>query len=149
MFSLRSVLGTRTFLSELQGPVFGAIVLTFIFVFLLFILRVLRRNQIAAVAVCVLIITLLISGANPWLFVVYLPLFTFFFVGLTRFGLLAFSFCFFTFTIFRTFPITLDGSAWYAGYGYAALTILVVIVLYAFYTSLGGRPVFGTPRLDD
>jgi len=37
-----------------------------------------------------------------------------------------------------------------SGYSFAALRILAAIVLYAFRTSLGDRPIFGTtPRLDD
>jgi hypothetical protein len=45
--------------------------------------------------------------------------------------------------------ITLDASAWYAPYGYAALAMLAAIVLYAFRTSLGGQPLFGRASLED
>jgi len=107
----------------------------------------LLRSQIAAVAVSTLLLTLI--SDNAWLSMVYLPLFGFLFIGITRFGLLAFSFCMYTFIIFRTFSITLDSSAWYAGYGYAALAILAAIVLYAFRTSLGGQPMFGRASLED
>jgi hypothetical protein len=51
--------------------------------------------------------------------------------------------------IFRTFPMPLDASSWYAGFGYAALAILAAIVLYSFRTSLGGRPLISAPHLDD
>jgi hypothetical protein len=44
---------------------------------------------------------------------------------------------------------TLDASAWYAGYGYAVLAVFAAIVLYAFRTSLGGRPLLAPSRLDD
>jgi hypothetical protein len=47
------------------------------------------------------------------------------------------------------FPITLDASAWYSGYGYLALSIWAAIVLYAFRTSLGGRPLLASSHLDD
>jgi hypothetical protein len=46
-------------------------------------------------------------------------------------------------------PITLDASAWYAPYGYAALAIIAAIVLYAFRTSLGGRPLLAPSPIDD
>jgi hypothetical protein len=41
------------------------------------------------------------------------------------------------------------GSACYARYGYFALAIFAAIVLYAFYTSLGGRPLIAAPQLDE
>jgi hypothetical protein len=40
-------------------------------------------------------------------------------------------------------------SAWYSSYGFAALAIFAAIVLYAFRTSLGGRPLLAPSRLDD
>lgn len=46
-------------------------------------------------------------------------------------------------------PLTLDVSAWYAGYGYAALAVFAAIVLHAFRTSFGGRPLFTPSHLDD
>ena len=46
------------------------------------------------------------------------------------------------------FPLTLDASAWYSGYGFAALLIFAAVVLYAFRNSLGGRPLLGAPPLD-
>jgi len=38
---------------------------------------------------------------------------------------------------------------WYSGYGLAAVAIFAVMVLYAFRTSLGGRPLLAAPHLDD
>jgi len=46
-------------------------------------------------------------------------------------------------------PMTLDTSAWYAGYGYTALAIFAAIVLFAFRFSLGGRPLLASSHLDD
>jgi hypothetical protein len=46
-------------------------------------------------------------------------------------------------------PLTLDVSSWYARCSFTAVAIFAAIVLYAFRTSLGGRPIFGTPRLDE
>jgi hypothetical protein len=87
--------------------------------------------------------------ANPWPFVIGLVSSTLSFLILMRFGLVAVTLCIFTVRIFLTFPITLDASAWYAGYGYAALAILAAIVLYAFRYSLGGRPMLSVSHLDD
>jgi hypothetical protein len=66
-----------------------------------------------------------------------------------RFGFLAVIMQIFSTMALLWFPITFNASAWHSDYGFAALAILAAIVLYAFYYSLGGRPVFGTPRLDD
>ena len=46
-------------------------------------------------------------------------------------------------------PMTLQASPWYSGYGYLALAIFAMIVLYAFRYSLGGRALLGTPQLDE
>jgi len=45
--------------------------------------------------------------------------------------------------------MTLDASAWYASYGYLALVTFGAMVLYAFRTSLGGRPLLAAQHLDD
>jgi hypothetical protein len=55
----------------------------------------------------------------------------------------------FVMSILFEVPTTLDTSAWYSGYGYAALAIFAAIVLYAFRFSLGGRPLIAAPHLDD
>jgi hypothetical protein len=47
------------------------------------------------------------------------------------------------------FPITLYASAWHSGIGYSALAVLAVMVLYAFRTSLGIRPLLAPSHLDD
>jgi hypothetical protein len=47
------------------------------------------------------------------------------------------------------FPITTHGSLWYAGLSLSAILMMAALVIFAFYTSLGGRPVFGGAVLDD
>ena len=47
------------------------------------------------------------------------------------------------------FPLTTQGSAWYAGMSVAGIVLMAAVVLYAFYTSLGGRPVFGGAVLEE
>jgi len=48
-----------------------------------------------------------------------------------------------------SFPLTTYGSAWYAGISLAGILLMAAMVFYAFYTSLGGRPVFGSAVLDE
>jgi len=53
------------------------------------------------------------------------------------------------FNILQNFPLTTQGSVWYAGISLAGILIMAAITLYAFYTSLGGRPVFGGAVLEE
>ena len=68
---------------------------------------------------------------------------------LMRFGLVAAVFNNFAVGVLCAYPSTLDTSAWYFGYGFATLAIFAVIVLYAFRTSLGGRPLLASSHLDE
>jgi serine/threonine protein kinase len=118
---------------------------------LLVIMRGLLRNQSAAMIACVLLFALVNLPPNLSIFTVTETLIgtVLFFTVLMRFGLLAAAFGWFATNIFQRYPITFDASAWYSGYGFAALAILAVIVLYAFRTSLGGRPLLASSQLDD
>ena len=40
-------------------------------------------------------------------------------------------------------------SAWYAGISLVGILLIATITFYAFYTSLGGRPVFGGAVLEE
>jgi len=52
-------------------------------------------------------------------------------------------------TILETFPLTFQGSAWYAGISLAGILLIAAVTFYAFYTSLGGRPAFGGAVLEE
>jgi serine/threonine protein kinase len=59
-----------------------------------------------------------------------------------RFGLLAMIASMFFSLLFGTYPMTSDFSAWYAGSTIFGLSVGLALVLYSFYISLGGQPVF-------
>jgi hypothetical protein len=142
--------GPRFFISAFCGIVVGRILSGLSLLCLFFLMKVLLRNQTVAFIVCVLIFSL--SNApigNLWSFLVIIVLSPIFFIVLIRFGFVTAIIALFVDAIIVGLPAFLEPSAWYSGYGYAALLILAVIVLYAFRYSLGGRPIFGTPRLDD
>jgi hypothetical protein len=102
------------------------------------------------VAACVLTIASLLGFGNAWTFAINLVAAALIFFLLMRFGFLALAVSFFTaIGLFSRFPITCETSAWYAGYGFAALAIFAVNVLYAFRYSLGGRPLITAPQLDE
>jgi serine/threonine-protein kinase len=143
------VLGTRFFISGLLNSLSGGIFYGLGLTSLLFLLRVVLRNQKAAVAVSILIFALMNGPGNFWTFAILLGLGALWFFVLMRFGLVAAALSFFASNLVSAVPTTLDASAWYSGYGYAALAIFAAIVLYAFRASLGGRPLLAPSRLDD
>ncbi len=66
-----------------------------------------------------------------------------------RFGLLVIGISYFMTVLFPNLPTHFNASSFYLPYSHATLAILGLIVMHAFYTSLGSRPIFGTPRLDE
>jgi predicted Ser/Thr protein kinase len=118
---------------------------------LLFLLRVLLRNDKAALVGWVLLMSFVETlFGSSWIYgvlaVVGYALSIFL---LMRIGLVAYALALFVVRTLNTNLITLDASAWYASYGYASLAILAVIVLYAFRTSLGDQPLFGRASIED
>jgi predicted Ser/Thr protein kinase len=145
---LGTVLGIRFFIAAFLGVIITCIFSTLAITCFLFILRVLLRNQKAAFAAFVLILAAPRLFLNIWTFPLILIFIALLLFLLMRFGLVAVGFALLVQNLFARFSPTLD-YAWYSRVGYVALAIFTVIVLYAFYTSLGGRPMFGTPRLDE
>lgn len=144
---LSSCLGARFVLSNLLTDLQIIVAVCLVSVCLLLIMKVILRNQKFAITAFILIWALFAFAQYGIFAAVLLPIFSIFI--LMRFGLVALIICSFSPYIFVFSPMTLQTSAWYAPYRYLALAIFATIVLFAFHTSLGGRPIFGTPRLDD
>ncbi|MBK5256864.1 MAG: protein kinase, partial [Vicinamibacteria bacterium] len=68
---------------------------------------------------------------------------------LVRFGLFSSTVLLFTFYVLVRTPMTLDWSAWYAGRSFAVLGFFAALMVASFYTSLGGKPMFGKALQDD
>jgi uncharacterized membrane protein len=68
---------------------------------------------------------------------------------LVRFGLLATAVAVLFKVVFVLFPVTTQLSAWYSGIGLTGLALLLGLTVYAFHTSLGGRPLFGRAMVED
>jgi len=68
---------------------------------------------------------------------------------LVRFGLVAVAASVVVAILLQWFPITPQLSAWYSGIGLTGLFLLLGLTAYAFYTSLGGQPVFGRVSIED
>jgi hypothetical protein len=134
---LRSTLGVV--LEEIPYAVRNAL----LYFFLLFILRVLLRNQWAAALAFTLMFTLLNalgSVESPWFGAVMG--FLYFGTGavvVLRWGLLSFAVAHFISSTLMSLPATLDMSAWYFSNMALLLALVVALTAGGFYTSLGGK----------
>jgi Protein kinase domain len=144
-------LGARATIASISNNLNISLVLSFAFLFVLFLFRALLRKEWAAAVAWVLFFTVFFN--SPILFaggrsaaialVIGLILNGLSVFLLIRLGLLAmvasvlFGFC------FLHLPLTTQGSAWYAGISLTAILLMSAMALYGFYTSLGGRSVFG------
>jgi len=145
-------LGARTIIADIARLLFGAPIFWLAALFVLVLLRVLLRKEGAAAVAWVILFTAFIGAGNllapealagNLIFVVVAAFL------LIRFGLLTMVAHDVVWTILETFPLTFQGSAWYTGISLAGILLIAAITLYAFYTSLGGRPVFGGAVLEE
>ena len=145
-------LGAGAIVAFVSNRLIGCILLSFIGLFMLFLYRNLLRREWAAAVVFVLLPSLGAAASQTWpLALLLAPIFyTGTVLVLTRLGLLAsVSSAVFRLGFLDGFPLTTYGSAWYAGISLAGILLMAAMVFYAFYTSLGGRPVFGSAVLDE
>jgi serine/threonine-protein kinase len=143
-------LGARTIFANLAGILIYALFFWLAFLFVLVFLRVFLRKQWAAVAVVLLISALLSAASGDPVFMVVFPVWAGLAVFLLiRFGLLTMVANSLIFWLLTTLPLTSQVSAWYAGIGLAGILLMAAMVLYGFYTSLGGQKVFGGKLLED
>jgi hypothetical protein len=143
-------LGARAIVAQqaltlMLGPIFWIALLFVLFL----LLALLRKQWAAAVAWALLFGVLAPLGNNPVAVVGALMFSSLAVIVMIRFGLLALVTNFVVFNIVQNFPLTTQGSAWYAGISLTGILIMAAITSYAFYTSLGGRPIFGGAVLDD
>ena len=145
-------LGVRAIVSSISINLQGSILVAFFFLFLLFLFRSLLRNEWVAAVAWVLFLSVFIAAAKqPFsVFLVenlILNGVTVFL--LTRLGFLALTATFVFQSLLMRFPLTTQASAWYSGISLAVILLMAAMAFYGFYTSLGGRPVFGGAVLED
>jgi hypothetical protein len=107
--------------------------------FVLFLLRALLRKEWAAAVAFVLLFTFFFAAVNqfdPVVLVTSLIYWALAVFLLIRFGLLAFVVQGFFDNLLESYPLTTQGSAWYAGISLTAILLMAAIALYGFYTSL-------------
>jgi hypothetical protein len=146
------LLGARTIISDLSFSLGPVLLIPLAILFVLFLLRALLRKEWAAAVAFVLLFTVLFSAGSQFDPVVLLTSLIFWVLAvflLIRFGLLAFVVQGLFDNLLEQYPLTTHGSAWYAGISLAAILLMAALAFYGFYTSLGGRPVFGGAVLDE
>jgi serine/threonine-protein kinase len=117
--------------------------------FVLFLLRaVLRKEWVAAVA-WVLVFTIFPLSSDPVGWVGALIFSSLAVFVMIRFGLLAVVANFMVFNLLQNYPLTTQGSAWYAGISLTGILLIAAMAFYGFYASLGGRPAFGDAVLKE
>jgi len=145
-------LGTRAIISNLSLALGPVLFIPLMILFVLFLLRsLLRKEWTAAVAFVLLFTGLEAAGSHfdPVVLVVALIFWGLAVFLLIRFGLLAWVVQGFFDGLLEQSPLTTQGSAWYAGISLAAILLMASLAFYGFYTSLGGRPIFGGAALED
>jgi serine/threonine-protein kinase len=143
-FPATELLGIRSFMRGMVFQTFASLLqgFTILFILLLFFV-VLRRERLAAFALWLIAaVALSLTHETP----AAMP-FAFFSAGLVvlvlyRYGLLALIAADFMVHIVIFFPITSDLTAWYAGDFVLALIASLGLVMFGFYTSLAGQPLF-------
>lgn len=152
------LLGMRASISDLPRCVINSIGSPFVGLFLLLLLRTLLRKNWAAGVAWVLLYAAVDAGAAAAVgaavgwpsLVISLIVNIVTVLLLTRLGLLSVVVApFFHFYFLDGFPLTTQGSAWYAGISLVGILLMSAMALYGFYTSLGGRPVFGGAVLEE
>jgi serine/threonine-protein kinase len=145
--------GSRAIIADISNSLILSLFASLGLLFFLFLLRALLRKEWAAALVCVLLFTTLrppsASQYAPVVLVTGLITTGLQVFLLIRFGLLAvMASSVFNF-ILGGFPLTTQGSAWYAGISLAGILLMAAMAFYGFHTSLGDRPVFGGAVLEE
>jgi serine/threonine protein kinase len=146
-------LGARTITAAISHGLIASLFAALAELFLLFLFRAfLRKDWVAAVAYVLLGMVVFAEGTQYPLvgFVEALIISGASVFTIIRLGLLAEAVTFvFQACLLENFPLTIQGSAWYAGISVAGILLMAALVFYSFYTSLGGRPVFGSAVLEE
>ena len=144
--------GVRGLETILTGNIANSLLLALGFLFMLLLLSMLLRREWLAIGAIWLVGTTLPALADDY-FVI-----NFIFSGivcavypfvLLRYGLLSTIIMFFFLILGFAFPFTTDFSAWYTPNALVALFLSMALVVYGFYISLAGQPIFRGGLLQD
>jgi serine/threonine-protein kinase len=129
---------------------FSSVLYAMVFLFMLVLLRLLLRvNLLAVVAWCLLVGSPLMGDHAGVEWVGGLLRAALLYVVLTRGGLLALAVTLYVEFNIHESRLTLDPSAWYSTLSLPVFLVVVGLAVYAFHTSLAGKPPFGQVLADD
>ena len=145
-------LGARSIIADISNNSVFALFVSLAILFILFLFRALLRKEWVASLVWVLFLTAFLSMGTD--FVPVALLLNLIVQGVTvfllrRLGLLWLVFAIFFVGLLSRFPLTTQMSSWYASISLAGILLMAAMAFYGFYTSLGGRPVFGGAVLEE
>jgi serine/threonine-protein kinase len=161
------LLGGRYVLSRIVGsvmsiPVWGGIMLTFLLLFVLFVL--LRRRSFAMVAMILGLTVTYVVTHGGWLLAnapadhfapsfadiaLFAAVQTAIILVAVRFGLLTMMVASFVSVLLTLVPITLDSSVPYASSSRLVAATVIALAAYGWHTALAGRPMLGALLLKD
>ena len=138
----------------LNGFVVLSIFVGFAFLFVLLLLFIiLRRNWLAALVMFLLVAVVEVAAfatSRPIGYVLGSLAIAFLVVTVVaKFGLLATMSFQLVFFITMAYPLTADLTSWFASSTYFAITMILGLAIYGFYTSLGGQRIFAGNLLKD
>lgn len=134
--------GTRESVAVCLSSIVSSIQTTFVFFFLIVLLRVLVKNRWLAALIFVLLFTVpkTLGSDHPLMEIpVWLVIYGIAAIAMVRFGLIVLALGVLTVDALLNVPITLDSSTWYAARSLSVLLSFVLIAAWGFYTSLGGQ----------
>src|SRR5262245_873569 len=146
---LRDLSGVRLAASDLVFLVVRPVGVALMYLFLLFLLRLLVRRDWLAVCLFVLFFVAGLYTGNWQVSVMFAFETGVLATAMMRYGLVTVASATFVNYTLIAFPITLNFSVWYAGIGLAPLVAVLALAVFAFYTSLGGQKVFQGSLLED
>jgi len=146
---LKGLSGARLAAGNLVLLAVLAVVVAPVYLFTLFLLRLLARRDWLAVVLFALVIAIA-NYAGKWqvlaMAILVNGLIT---VAWMRYGLVASVVVLFAGYMLNYFPVTLNFSVWYAGIGLAPIVAVLALAVFAFYTSLGEQKLFQGSLLED
>jgi hypothetical protein len=145
-------LGGRIVVSDVAGGVSSAVATSLVYLFVLFVLRLLlRKDWLAGVALVAVLTALAAFQSDTPVVTAFAQIITNTVIVflLIRFGLLAMIAAQFLGVVIGSYPLTTELSAWYISISFAGLLLIGAVAFYGFYFSLGGRPAFGSAALEE
>jgi hypothetical protein len=130
--------------------VFSAVLFGMVFLFLLTLLRMLLRKPWLAAAVWCVLLSGPFPGEDPLFGWIGGFIRSILFLGvMLRGGLLALVTALYVMFALAEVPLTLDLTAWYAFQSLPVVAAVLMLAVYGFLTSVGGKPLLGGGLLDD